>query len=264
MSFIRQRFFHQRYQIGLLLGLFIIIGHVYFEQLSNLRWLDGIHLNCLAITQWLGFDNQYFANVFFFSLPILCSLGPSLAITEDLRNGFVNHLTQFSLGRYLTTTLGISFFSGAFTGIIPAGIDYWIARWFFPNKTPNLIINYEHPVTALTTYGSKFYYQNPFLNVLISLSIIGITCEIFSLLSVLSGVISRNRYIAMTFPFILVMVINVLSDKFPDFIYSPTSYMFASSSVNLPPFGGLILTYTLLIIGLSEAISYVFKRKITI
>ena len=173
MAFIKQRFFHQRYFIGLLIGFFIILAHVYYVQLSDTQWLNGIQLGSIAINEWMNAGTDWrFINIFSFILPILCSLGPSLAITEDLQSGFTNHLAQFSLNRYLVTNLSISFIGGILTGVIPSILDYIMALWFFPNKIPNLVINYGEAVDAMTSYGYKLYYQNPIFIVLISLSII--------------------------------------------------------------------------------------------
>ncbi len=264
MAFIKQRFFHQRYFIGLLIGFFVILAHVYYVQLSDTQWLNGIQLGSIAINEWMNAGIDWmFINIFSFILPILCSLGPSLAITEDLQSGFTNHLAQFSLNRYLVTNLSISFMGGMLTGVIPSILDYIMALWFFPNKIPNLLINYGEAMDAMTSYGYKLYYQNPIFIVLISLSIIGVTGGIYSLLSILSGLIFKNRYFAMSSPFILTTILTLIADNFPDHFYSPVYIVFGRSVHDLPPINGLILTYTLLIIGLIGIIYYEFKAKIS-
>lgn len=264
MVFTRQRFFHQRYQIGLLLGLVIIISHVYFGQITEANtWLNGINLFNLAISEWIIFDFRGpFTDIFLFSLPILCSLGASLVITEDLQSGFANHLVQFSLKKYLINNLIVAFSSGVLTGVIPLLLDYIMAIWFFPNKVPNLVVN--HGANAINTYGIKLFYKQPFLIILLYLTIVGVTGGIYSLISVLSGIMSRNRYIAMSFPFLLVTILTIGSDFLPNYIFSPTYIMVGNSPRSLPPLTGVITVYFLIIIGTIWIIWHEFKSRVTI
>lgn len=264
MTFIRQRFFHQRYQIGLLLGFAIVIAHVLLGQLKEaVNWLDGVHLLNPAISEWIIFDfRNSFSDIFLFSLPILCSIGPSLALTEDLRSGFVDHLTQFSFKRYLSTNLGVVFCSGFCTGALPILLDYLLSIWFFPNRIPDLIINYSASPNQI--YALNLFYQQPFLLMLVYLTFIGITCGIFSLISAFSGVISRNLYIAMSVPFVLVTLLTVISDLFPDSFYSPTYFLSGNNPGFLPPLGWLIAVYLTVLIGLILGIWHELKVKITI
>lgn len=264
MAFIRQRFFHQRYQIGLLLGFAIVIAHVLLGQLEDAaNWLDGVHLLNPAISEWIIFDfRNSFSDIFLFSLPILCSLGSSLALTEDLRSGFVDHLTQFSFKRYLSTNLGVTFFSGFLTGALPILLDYFLSIWFFPNRTPDLITGYGANPTE--TYALSLFYEQPFLLMLVYLTLIGVTCGIFSLISAFSGIISRNLYIAMSFPLVLVIILTVASDFLPNFIYTPIYFLFGNSPRNLPPLGWLIAVYFIIVIGLILGIWHELKVKITI
>lgn len=264
MTFIRQRFFHQRYQIGLLLGFAIVIAHVLFGQLEEAaNWLDGVHLFNPAISEWIIFDfRNSFSDIFLFSLPILCSLGSSLALTEDLKSGFVDHLTQFSFKRYLSINLGVVFCSGLCTGALPILLDYLLSIWFFPNRTLDLITNFG--ANPNRTYAVSLFYRHPFLLMLVYLALIGVTCGIFSLISAFSGVISRNLYIAMSSPFVLVLILTVASDLLPEFIYSPTYIMFGNSPRNLPPLGWLIAVYFVIVIGLIFGIWHELKVKITI
>ncbi|BDR55611.1 hypothetical protein [Xylocopilactobacillus apis] len=265
MKFIRLRFFHQRYQLGLLLGLIIIVIHICLGQIPDTEYLNGVRINHVAIFEWIGFDlNMVFPNFFYLVLPILCSLGPSLAITEDLKSGFASRMTQFSFRRYLIGNLGISFLWGAFTVIIPLLIDCLTALWLFPNVTPNLIASYGLEIVPGLTYGAKLFYQQPFLLVLGYIILGGITGGIYALISVLSGIISRNLYLAASTPLILVTIVTLISNVFPKFIYSPTYIMMPSSQKSIPPLNIVCVIYSLIIVGLIGGIWNEFKHKIVI
>ncbi|WP_047021734.1 hypothetical protein [Levilactobacillus brevis] len=269
MIFFR-RWFHFRYAIGLIIALVIILLHIIFQEIPRIGFLDGYTLDYTSSNQWIGFvvDMTYPA-LFFFLLPLLASLGPGLIAQEDIKNGFNLRLVQQSLKAYMQSNLLVTYLYGFITAALPLSLDYLLVLWLFPNVTPNMVLNRGDgvglgPIGSTLTYWADQYYKNPILVVILYILLIGFISGLYALFSMFIGIVSRNRYVAISASFLLALGSTILVASFPNVIYSPIYITMPSSPMPLPNLTSLLVLMAIILILLIGGIIYGIYHKTSI
>lgn len=251
-----------RYSVGLLLMLVVVLLHVTLGMLTDVPYLDGIRVDHIAVTEWIGFDlHNSYITVFTFLLPIAVMLSPATTITEDIRSGAWMYLAKPSRRQYLIRHLVVSFISGFCIAAIPLAVDAAFAYLLFPNVTPNLITNYNEVVASTVTYWSQWYYTQPVRLIVTYIIFIGGFGGLFALLGSALGIATRRRVVALMSPFVAVLALTIGTSIFPQFISSPVFVLSPLSPAYLPTLWSVFVTYGITLVCAIGGILFASKHQ---
>ena len=215
----------------------------------------------IVATQWIGFDTaSTYSSVLYFSFPLLCAIGPSLGVVEDVRSEFSLRMLQARKAHFAMNSLVISFLGGALTATIPLIVDYMFALLLFPNRVPNLLVNYNDTVLPAFTFLGGRYYTRPADIILLYIIVAGLWGGVYGLTSLLSGVLSKNLYVSMSAPFSLTVIITVVTNIIPNYVISPIYSMMPVSPEPLGAPVALLITYTTVLLLITGGGYYAIRR----
>jgi len=165
-----------------------------------------------AYVFWMYFiGNTYY--MYALTFPLLASLAYSDAYAEDFNTGLVKHiLTKVEKKKYLITRYVINFFVGAIVAVLPLVINFLGEMAAFPLIENNYY--YGMPLATPSSFMADLFYESPFIYVLLRTIIIFLFGGMLSSLGLAFSTMVKNRYIVLIFPFILVLVIDVLFPAF--------------------------------------------------
>ncbi|MGA3486357.1 hypothetical protein ACA611_17325, partial [Lactiplantibacillus plantarum] len=110
----------------------------------------------------------------------------------------------------------VTYLYGFITAALPLSLDYLLVLWLFPNVTPNMVLNRGDgvglgPIESTLTYWADQYYKNPILVVILYILLIGFISGLYALFSMFIGIVSRNRYVAISASFLLALGSTILA-----------------------------------------------------
>ena len=180
--------------------------------------------------EWISFSSS----LLFLLLPLTASLPFSWSFCKEKKIGYLNNLyIRTSPQKYLNTKYFVTFIVGVISILIPLFINLMIVSAFIPAVDPNVHydIYYNMPVNCIL---SELFYTYPLLYIIIKLLIISLFSGAFAVLGQATGIIIKNKFVVVLFPFVFLLIFNYISS-----ILSPTVEL---SPIQFLYGGGKILT----------------------
>lgn len=195
--------------LSILLVLFsFILSYVQFSTENN--WFDLNEKS--AYIHMLGIDSSGEGSfLFVFSLPFICAAYGASILENDKKNRISNLIVSRSKKKdYIKTYALSSFLLGGIASITPFVIHSWISFMLYP------AISIDKYSTWFPLYGSVFYFDKlfstyPFVFWMICLLFYFFLGGLYSLSGFVISFYNKSRYIETIIPFIVVIIIWLLS-----------------------------------------------------
>lgn len=148
------------------------------------------------------------ANILFIIMPVLVAISYSDSYLEDLNSGFLKSiLTRCSKKKYYISKFLSNFIISGITISIPLLINFLLTITTQISGPPYKLIT----LTALNgNLNMDMYLSHPFLYVLMWIGIYFLFAGAISSIALAFSVVTRNKFIVLITPFIVVQVIDIL------------------------------------------------------
>ncbi|TCP29947.1 hypothetical protein EV207_10741 [Scopulibacillus darangshiensis] len=182
-----------------------------------------------AYVSWMYFISPiYYIYVLIF--PLLSALAYSDAYAEDYNTGLVKGiLTRIEKKSYLLVRYGVNFCVGGFVATFPLFVNFIGEMAAYP-----LIENNYFFGMALVKQDSFFpelFYNHPLIYTLVRLLLVFLLGGMLASLGLAFSTSVKNRYIVLVFPFLIFMVVDILTATINE-KYSLTTLFLQNSQGN--------------------------------
>jgi hypothetical protein len=155
--------------------------------------------------------DSYFIYALIF--PLLATLAYSDAYAEDVNTGLIKCiLTRVDKKKYLFTRYIVNFFIGGLVSVFPLVINFLGQMTAYPLIDNNYY--FGMPVVVNGSFWPELFYSHPLLYVLVRLVIVFFFGAALSSIGLAFSTWIKNRYIVIIFPFLVVLVFDVLLNAF--------------------------------------------------
>ena len=178
--------------------------------------------------KWIGQEWVSMASsLLFLLLPLTASLPYSWNYCIEKKSGYINNVfTRVNKGRYIKTKFLTTFLVGAISIFIPLLINIMIVSSFIPAAKPNVYydIYYNMPISCVF---SEMFYKTPLLYTVMKVLLISSFGGSFAVLGQATGTIIKNKFIAVLFPFVFMLLFNYIVNVFSGNIeLSPIQFLY--------------------------------------
>ncbi|MGM0126293.1 hypothetical protein IGI37_003722 [Enterococcus sp. AZ194] len=235
-----------KYYLGLAVSLAIIFVHIVGDMIPKMGNLDGIHLNNIPATTWIGTDfSGSFSMMFYLLLPLFSVLGLNLIAYEDKKSGVTKQYAQKdSLYSYSIKLFIISFFSGFMIVCLPLLLDLLVSWSLFPNFPVDNILNINLSVRSSSTYFSEYFFKDAYTVILFYIILASVLGGLFACVSSAISLFTTRIYSSVIVPFLINIFLIVFSYVFHTTFFSPTQISIVLSPVAfLPPLTTVLWSY---------------------
>lgn len=202
---------------------------------------------------WIGGEYQTWAsNIFYFLLPLLCTIPYGWSILSDKKTGYIrNQVVLLGRKKYFIAKYTASFFTGFLVIVVPLIINYIIVACLVPARLPDVIydIYYAVPPDAL---WSVLFYNHPILFDILYIFMAALFAGLWACVPLALGMVLKSKLAALILPYIaLVGYQNVADTLFQYRIYlevSPFRFLRACETRNAA--NGYVLLFIFLIVFL--------------
>ncbi|MBB2481715.1 hypothetical protein H5P36_16150 [Bacillus sp. APMAM] len=161
-----------------------------------------------AYISWMFFTGNTY-HIYSLIFPLLATLAYSDAYAEDFNSGFIkNILTKVNKNKYLRVRFIVNFLVGGSVSTFPLIVNFLGEMTAFP-----LIENNQYfgmPIVIEDSFWPQLFYSHPFLYVMLRMLIIFLFGGMLASLGLAFSTIIKNRYIVLIFPFLIVLIIDIL------------------------------------------------------
>lgn len=193
---------------GILAGL----SRIEEEGIQQETTLEGTTL----YNSWIGGEGFSLGYTLFFTLlPILAMLPCGLAISEELRGGYL-HVIVPKCGRknYFLSKIISAFVAGGLAVTIPLVFSLLLISLFIPAITPNIIYFMYYPIMHGDIF-SQIIYSYPILFTVLYLCIDFVFSGLIACLSISAAFLFKHRAAPIVVPFLFI----IGSDMARSFLY---------------------------------------------
>jgi hypothetical protein len=207
---------------SVLLGMFFVIIsafyvlRVYYSELGTIGIINqikekGIQQNPIIegttlYNSWIGGEGLSLGYTLFFTLlPVLAMLPCGLAISEELRGGYL-HVIVPKCGRknYFLSKIISAFVAGGLAVTIPLVFSLLLISLFIPAITPNVIYFMYYPISH-GDFLSGIIYTYPMLFTALYLCIDFVFSGLIACLSISAAFLFKHRAAPIVVPFLFII-----------------------------------------------------------
>lgn len=193
----------------------------------------GVYLKGSAINSYdffIFFSLTPLANILFILMPVLVAISYSDSYLEDLNSGFLkNILTRCSKKKYYVSKFLANFIISGITISIPLLINFLLTITTQVSGPPYKLIT----ATALNgNLNMDMYLNHPFLYVLMWIGIYFLFAGAISSIALAFSIVTRNKFIVLITPFIVVQVIDILFKVMNLMDFSVSKFLYLYFNIN--------------------------------
>lgn len=212
---VKNKFFLFSITFGCLLGIVTQIDEsiTYFRDMEYVK--KGKYLSSAGYSvfnSWIGApDFSVAVSVFFFVLPLLAAIPYGWSCCEERNSGYRRSIivhtgkNQYYLSKYIAT-----FISGGLAIAIPMVFSFFLAHLFLPVVMP-LPENMELYAVWAESFMSWFYYNTPYLYVLLYIIIDFIFAGLLACITMAVTTVVRQKWIVVIIPLFFCLIVDFLS-----------------------------------------------------
>lgn len=157
---------------------------------------------------WLGGTVNFESSLLVRIIPLLAVLPFSATYYTDKKNGIVkNYYVRVKKKDYLLAKYVTVFLTGGIVCVAPFILNLFVSAIILPSLTPEVAAGQGLNVNAL---WSEIFYTKPYLYVFLFMGIIFIFSGLLACLTLLVSNFANNRFVALAFPFLLCMLLNMI------------------------------------------------------
>lgn len=240
---VKNKYFISALTVGVLLCLCFAGYSVgsYFDALEKSSLIaneSGVLLNPMSAShtlynRWIGQEwVSPSSSLFFLLLPLISALPYSRSYAEEVKSGYLNNIfIRTHKSKFLISKFFSAFSVGAVVVAIPLILNVMTVSAFIPAVKPNVYcdVYYNMPVNCVF---SEMFYKMPLLFVLLKITLISFYAGCFSVLGLSIGMLFKNKFVAVLFPFVFMLLFNYISNVFsPDSELSPIQFLYGGGDV---------------------------------
>ncbi len=235
----------------------------YSETFSSLYgYTENPALACSSLfNNWVGADwNAFTSSLLFLLMPLIASIPYSWSFASEKKSGYLNNIfTRVKRITYLKAKLFATFTTGFLCLFIPIVLNIMTVSSFIPAAKPNVFwdIHYNAPVTSVF---SEMFYETPVFFIIFKTVLISFFGGCYSITGLATGSIIRNKFVAVSFPFVFALLFNYISNVFlpPTFEISPIQFLYGGGN---QPSSSLMIVFEITVMLLFSFIALKYRGE---
>lgn len=173
---------------------------------------------------WIGFNHSQHRTMLFTALPLFAAIPYGSSLYTDEKSRYVeNVLLRCRRSEYYTSKLIVMFLSGGAVAVFPFILSMLINMALLPFErvfTSSFWFTINDRIAA-----GELFFKAPFLYCLLYLLVLFIGFGMLNCLCFTASYIFANRFVVMSFPFVIYYVSFVVCSVLKVYRASPWSYM---------------------------------------
>ncbi|MEG2656914.1 MAG: hypothetical protein RSA29_14560 [Clostridium sp.] len=171
------------------------------------------------------------SNILFCIMPIIVSMAYGDSYLEDLNSGFLKSiLSRCSKNKYFINKFVANFIIAGIAFTLPLLINFLINICFGATLQPE-ILNPNN--LRIGNLNMNLYVNHPMMYTTLWLFIYFIFSGAIASISLAISIITRNKFIVLVIPFILMQLISIFFRSINMNSYSPMSFLYLSNNIDI-------------------------------
>ncbi|NEU06207.1 hypothetical protein [Clostridium senegalense] len=171
------------------------------------------------------------SNILFCIMPVIVSMAYGDSYLEDLNSGFLKSIfSRCSKNKYFINKFFANFILAGIVFTLPLLINFLIRICFEATLTPEILSTVNLRIGSLNL---NLYMNHPIVYTVIWLFIYFIFSGAIASISLAASIITRNKFIVVVIPFIVMQLITLIFKVINISEYNPMSFLYLSNSINI-------------------------------
>jgi hypothetical protein len=218
-------FQNKRLLLAIAFGFGLSVWH-YFAYVFPLRtYVFSGDYPLSAYNKWLG--GEYFSlqsSLFYLLIPIICALPYGESWLYDCTSSIGGQeIIRGSKKSFVQTKMLVSFLTGAVLAVFPLLFDFALTCTILPAIIPKVSLGLS-PINTGALMGDLFY-THPLRYTLIYIGINGLFFGLLNTFSVVSRLLTTNRYMAVLAPYLYYMAFHCIGTTMRRFAWCPSGFL---------------------------------------